>query len=142
VTIPTHLILVLNRETHDLKLVSAHGNDYEAGYAFASLSSLFASTPNDVHKLTVPSDCGFVDGEIVSSHGKAPSVPMVEHPGMHIQPGAIFEADLSNPDAPIVTKLPKGEKPRNGIHQNHRGEYVQKLADGSEIISTSDFGDD
>lgn len=139
-TTPTHLILVLNRDTHELKLVSAHSCDYEAAYAFSSLSSLFASTPNDVHKVTVPSGCGFVDGEIVSSQGKTPE-PMVPHKGMHIQPGAIIEADLSDPDAPIVTKLPKGVKPRNGIHQNDRGEYVQKLADGSEIISTSDFSD-
>jgi hypothetical protein len=133
VTIPTHLILVLNRETHELKLVSAHGNDYEAGYAFASLSSLFASTPNDVHKVTVPSDCGFVDGEIVSSQGVTPKVREM------LTPSAFVEAYEQNQK---VLAQKSVNPPRNGIHQNHRGEYVQRLADGSEIISTSDFGDD
>jgi hypothetical protein len=128
VTAPTHLILVLNRDTHELKLVSAHSSDFEAGYAFASLSSLFASTPNDVHKVTVPSECGFVDGEIQSSQGKtalnANQRPLLPTP--HETSGVI-----------PVTK----PAPRNGIKQNDRGEYVQKLADGSEIISTSDFSD-
>lgn len=132
-TTPTHLILVLNRDTHELKLVSAHSSDYEAAYAFSSLSSLFASTPNDVHKVTVPSGCGFVDGEILSSRGKACEKPV-----------ANMDVDLNNlPPVPMKIDgvIYSTSKPKNGIHQNDRGEYVQKLADGSEIISTSDFSD-
>jgi|SRR5688572_11595057 len=129
-TAPTHLIMVLNRETGDLKLVSAHSSDYEAGYAFASLSSLFAATQNDVFKVTVPSECGFVDGEVVTAKGKAQG---------DLSAAKVTEAMLPSPMTSGGVTIPK--PPRNGIHQNARGEYVQKLADGSEIISTSDFSD-
>jgi hypothetical protein len=136
VTAPTHLILVLNRDTHELKLVSAHSSDYEACYAFSSLSSLFASTPNDVHKVTVPSECGFVDGEIQSSAGKpskADELLMVAVADNRPVTSVVHHASVKAVDPPLPS--------RNGIKQNDRGEYVQKLADGSEIISTSDFSD-
>ena len=130
-SIPTHLIMVLNRETHELKLVSAHLAG-EAEAAFENLSSLFASTPNDVHKVTVPSECGFVVGEIQSSQGKALA--------SKAQEGDL--PPLVNFKTREVLRRDANGMPKNGVHQNARGEYVQKLADGSEIISTSDFGDD
>lgn len=127
-TIPTHLIMVLNRETFELKLVSAHLAG-EAQAAFENLSSLFANTANDVHKVTVPSDCGFVIGEIVSSRGKVASVPNVS-PRMSA-------SDEKSAVAPFPTSVGNG-----GIYTNAKGEYVQRLPDGSEIISSSDFGDE
>lgn len=136
VTTPTHLIMVINRETCDLKLVSAH-DEHEAEAAFQNLSALFATTPNDVHKVTIPVATGFCIGEIKSSQGAAAMPPLVEHPGMHIQAGAIITDNGNGP----VTLLPKGDKPKNGIHRNDRGEYVERLADGSEIISVNDFSE-
>lgn len=65
---PSHLIMVLNRETHELKLVSAH-NETEVQAAFESLSSLFAASPNDVHKVTIPTANGFCSSEIETAKG-------------------------------------------------------------------------
>ena len=117
---PTHLIMVVNRDTHELKLVSAHDGK-EAEAAFENMAAILASTPNDVHKVTVPSDCGFVIGEIVSSHGVAAAAPasVPQHP-------------RSVPTIAAVLA-----KPKNGITRNPAGEYVKKLPDGSEIISDS-----
>jgi hypothetical protein len=128
-TTPTHLIMVVNRDTCELKLVSAH-DETEAEAAFQNLSALFATTRNDVHKVAIPLTTGFTIGDIKSSQGVvAPSA----HPGMlphPVVPGALYDP---------TEGLSKPEKARNGVNRNHRGEYVQKLADGSEIISTSDF---
>jgi hypothetical protein len=131
---PTHLIMVVNRDACDLKLVSAH-DETEAEAAFQNLSALFATTRNDVHKVAIPLTTGFTIGDIKSSQGVASD--LVVHPGMHVQPGAIITDQGAGP----VTLLPEGRQPKakNGVSKNHRGEYVQKLADGSEIISTSDF---
>jgi hypothetical protein len=65
---PTHLIMVVNRETFELKLVSAHG-EAEAHAAFENLSSLFAATPNDVHKVPIPTAIGFCASQIETSKG-------------------------------------------------------------------------
>jgi hypothetical protein len=126
-TTPTHLIMVVNRDTCELKLVSAH-DETEAEAAFQNLSALFATTPNDVHKVTIPVATGFCIGEIKSASGT--TLPPM--------------ASVLETRAPPATEVPpEGWKPKNGVSKNHRGEYVQKLADGSEIISTSDFsGDD
>jgi len=123
-TAPTHLIMVLNRDTHELKLVSAHEEE-EAEAAFQNLSALFATTPNDVHKVTIPTACGFALSAIKSSRGAA-SAPM---PSTQV-------ARL--PDAPPHIKA---AKLKNGVHRNAQGEYVQRLPDGSEIISDGDFSD-
>jgi len=126
-TAPTHLIMVLNRDTHELKLVSAHG-DEEAEAAFQNLSSLFATTPNDVHKVTIPTACGFALSAIKSSHGAAPApAPM---------PVSTRVARLPDAQASI-----SGKASKNGVHRNAQGEYVQRLPDGSEIISDGDFSD-
>lgn len=65
---PTHLIMVVNRETFELKLVSAHV-EAEAQAAFENLSSLFAATPNDVHKVPIPTATGFCASQIETSKG-------------------------------------------------------------------------
>jgi len=65
---PTHLIMVVNRETFELKLVSAH-DETEAQSAFENLSSLFAATPNDVHKVPIPIATGFCSSQVETSKG-------------------------------------------------------------------------
>jgi hypothetical protein len=128
-TMPTHLIMVINRDTCELKLVSAH-DETEAEAAFQNLSSLFATTPNDVHKVTIPVATGFCIGEIKSATGKQTMIAVAETlPENFTIQGHQF------------TTLPPEAKSKNGVTRNDRGEYVQKLADGSEIISVNDFSD-
>jgi hypothetical protein len=126
-TAPTHLIMVVNRDTCELKLVSAH-DETEAEAAFQNLSALFATTRNDVHKVAIPLTTGFTIGDIKSSQGDK----MIGDIRVHATLGDV---------AAVLAKAvdPPQRKPTNGVNRNNRGEYVQKLADGSEIISTSDF---
>jgi hypothetical protein len=158
-TIPTHLIMVINRDTCDLKLVSAHLAG-EAEAAFANLSALFASTPNDVHKVTVPSECGFVIGEIVSSPRDPTTQTGVNHYCAACRTKLISEQEpcpicTRKPMIAVSEKMPstftvqgqtfhvqpEEKSNTNGIKRNDRGEYVQRLSDGSEIISVNDFSD-
>lgn len=120
--------MVFNRGNCDLRLVSAHDAE-EAEAAFHNLSALFAGTPNDVHKVTIPTACGFVLSAIKSSQGKAtPSAKIAEpSPLVNFKTGQVLHRT--------------DDGPKNGIHRNAKGEYVQRLADGSEIISESDFSD-
>jgi hypothetical protein len=127
---PTHLIMVVNRDTCELKLVSAH-DETEAEAAFANLSALFATTRNDVHKVAIPLTTGFTIGDIKSSQGVASSAEADELPPLrNFKTGQVLRRDADGQ---------RIDKPKNGVNRNDRGEYVQKLADGSEIISTSDF---
>ena len=72
-TLPTHLIMVSNAQTQELKAVSACSSDYEASTVFAQLVSLFRGTPNVVHQVPLPDKAGFVDTVIISS--SPPAVP-------------------------------------------------------------------
>ena len=119
-TAPTHMIMVVNRETCELKLISAH-SEKEAEAAFQNMAAVLAATPNDVHKVAVPGACGFVIGEIVSKQGAQPRSPQ--------------KTDVAALGGSLASA-------KNGVQRNDQGEYVKTLPDGSELISSSDFGDD
>lgn len=72
--VPTHLIMVSNTQTQELKAISACASDYEASGVFDNLTSLFAGTHNIVHKVPLPMVPGFVSLAIISSAAPPPSV--------------------------------------------------------------------
>lgn len=71
---PTHLIMVGNSATHELRAISACAGEAEAEAVFENLAQLFKGTPNIVHKVPLPTAPGFVRVEIVSA-GETPPPP-------------------------------------------------------------------
>lgn len=64
---PTHLIMVVNRKTTELKVIFAHGQP-EAEAAFENLSSTFAESGNDTYLVPVPEASGFAAVQMRSVH--------------------------------------------------------------------------
>ncbi len=88
---PTHLIMVGNTQTHELKAVSACANEAEADGVFATLGDLFKGTHNVVHKVPLPMVPGFVSLAIVSA-AAPPQEARPALPQQAVQPAPMQEA--------------------------------------------------
>lgn len=115
---PTHLIMVSNTQTQELKAVSACASEKEADGVFDNLTSLFAGTHNIVHKVPLPMVPGFVSLAIVSAGEPPPSVttlPSAVPPAL-AQPEPVSFRRVSQADFEAETiAMMNGEIPMDGI---------------------------
>lgn len=94
---PTHLVLTVNRQTLELRVVQSVP-EAEADAAYAHFAAAFANTPTDVHLVRIPVDRGFVTGEVRTSQGAdgvASTVARVG--GVRIEPYELAKVEIAKP---------------------------------------------
>jgi hypothetical protein len=102
---PSYIVIVAHAGQPGIRIASAHATEADAKGMIDMLSSL-VSPGSAVYLLPMPGDNGIIGSVIEPVNEVKASVPLVEHPGMHIKPGAIITDNGEGP----VTLLP-AEKP-------------------------------
>jgi hypothetical protein len=102
---PNYLVIVAHSGQPGMRIASAHATEADANGMIDMLSSL-VSPGSAVYLMSLPDTVGILGNVIEPVNEVKASAPLVEHPGMHIKPGAIITDNGEGP----VTLLP-AEKP-------------------------------
>lgn len=112
---PTSLIVIVNGD--DVRILSAHHAN-NAQPVYDNLSALVAAAGARMHILEVPETEGFVS---------------------HQEPLQLAPKSAIRPEPEPLPAVPSAKFKSRKARQNENGEFViQKFADGSELISSSE----